>query len=259
MSGPNPLSYNAYIQAVGVLAVELTSVSGGVWSFNSAPLQEVVPSMLNYAELRIQRDMDFLSSQSANTYTLTAGQQVFPLPFADFFTVQTVEVVQPGGAGAPSSALTPVSKEFIQNVYGGLSTAGIPKYFAMIGDNFGDNQDTYNKIFFGPAPAYGFTLRVTGTSRTPSLYTYASAGIADTNYTYISAYLPDLLVMASMIFISMYQRNFSAASDDTPMGATYEKQYQALRLGAIPEENRRKFQGSGWSSYSTPVAATPTR
>ena len=256
-AGPTPLSYNAYITTVATMAVVQTQVSTGVQQFIDTPLQTVVPQMLNYAELRIQRDLDFLSSQSSNTYTLTGGQQTFSLPFADFFTVQTLEIQQPGGG--PTWPLVPVSKEFIQNVYGSLSTAGAPRYFAMYGDNFGDNQDTVNNIIFGPPPAYGFTLRVTGTQRTPSLYTYASAGIADTGYTYISQYLPDLLVMASMIFISAYQRNWGATSDDVPMGQTYEKQYQALRLGAVPEENRRKMQGSAWSPYSTPVAATPTR
>jgi hypothetical protein len=242
------------------MAVEQTIEVSGVYQFVSAPLQVVVSSILNSAELRIQRDMDFLSSQSSNTYSLTAGQQVFSLPFSDFFTVQTLEIVQPGGAGAPSCPLTPVSKEFIQNCYGSsLSTAGVPKYFAMYGDNFGDNQDTFNNIYFGPAPSYGFTLKVTGTARTPSLYTYATNGPADANYTYISTYLPDLLVMASMIFVSAYQRNWGATSDDSESGLSYEKNYQALRLGAIPEENRRKFQGSAWTPYSTPVAATPTR
>jgi hypothetical protein len=68
-----------------------------------------------------------------------------------------------------------------------------------------------------------------------------------------------MLIQASMIYITAFQRNFSATSDDQAMGQTYEKQYQALRLGAISEENRKKFAGSGWSSLSTPVSATPTR
>jgi hypothetical protein len=68
-----------------------------------------------------------------------------------------------------------------------------------------------------------------------------------------------LLVIASMIYITMYQRNFSATSDSPDMGMTYEKQYQALRLGAIGEEDRRKQMGSAWSAYATPTSATPTR
>lgn len=254
-AGPNPLSYNAYIQQLGLLVPVDSAETGGVYSLNDANLQALVPQILNYAELRIQRDMDFLSSQSSNTYTLTASTQIFPVPFSDFFTIQTLEVA-PSTSG-PWSPVLFVSKEFVQNVY--ANTYGTPLYAAMYGDNFGNNQDTVNNISFGPIPNYGYTLRVTGTAKSPSLYTYASTGIADTNYTYISQYLPDMLLIASMIYVSAYQRNFSSTSDDPQMPMNYEKQYQALRLGAIPEENRRKQQGSGWSAYSTPVAATQTR
>lgn len=256
----NPLSYNQYIQNVGVMAVATTSLNAGVYQFDDAPLQTIVPQMLNYAELRIQRDLDMLSGQTSNTYTLTQGVNVFPLPVDDFLTVQTLEIVQmSGGVVVNSCPLIPVSKEFIQNCYGGLFSADTPKYFALYGDNFGDEQDSFTNILLGPVPNYAYTLRVTGTACAPSLYKNASAGTADTTYTYISAYYPDLLIMASMIYISAFQRNFSATSDDQAMPMSYEKQYQALRLGAMPLENRRKQMGSGWSSYSTPIAATPSR
>lgn len=261
MTAPtNPLSYNAYIQNIGVMAVEQTLSNAGVNQFVNATLQTITPQMLNYAELRIARDLDMLSSQTSNIYTLTAGAQVFSLPVDDFLTVQTLEIVQlSGGTVVNSYPLTPTSKEFIQNCYSGLYTADQPQFFAMYGDNFAGEQDSFTNILFGPTPNYAYSLRVTGTALAPSLYQSASAGIADTNYTYISAYYPDLLIMASMVFISAYQRNFSATSDDSPMGQTYEKQYQVLRLGAVPLENRRKQQGSSWTAYSTPIAATPTR
>jgi len=261
MTAPtNALSYNGYIQQIASLAVVTATENSGVWQFVDAPLQAIVPSMLNYAELRISRDLEMLASQTSNIYTLTAGSQVFSLPVDDFLTVQTLEIVTLSGGGiVNSSPLLPVSKEFIQNCYGGLFTAGQPQYFAMYGDNFGSEQDSATNILFGPTPNYGYSLRVTGTAMADSLYESAQPGAADSVYTYTSAYYPDLLVMASMIFISAYQRNFSATSDSADMAITYEKQYQALRLGAIPLENRRKGQASGWTAYGTPTAATPTR
>jgi hypothetical protein len=256
----NALSYNLYVQQIGIMAVSLTFETAGVYEFVDPALQGAIPSMLNYAELRIQRDLDLLSSQTSNTYTLTAGQNVFPLPVNDFFTVQTLEIVQSSSATVVNSfPLLPVSKEMIQNCYGGVSSAGQPMYYAMYGDTFGGNQDTNTNILLGPAPNFGYSLRVTGTTREPSLYQNAVTGIADTAYTYISQWYPDLLIMASMIYVSAFQRNWSATADDTPMAMSYEKQYQALRLGAVPEESRRKQQGSSWSAYSTPTAATPTR
>ena len=256
----NPLSYNSYIQQVGVLAVYQTLETAGIFAFVDAPIELSVPQMLNYAELRIQRDLDLLASQAPKTYTLTQGVNVFPIPVDDFVTVQTLEILQTNGATVVNaSTLLPVSKEFIQNCYSGLVSAGTPQYFAMYGDTFGGTGDSFTNILLGPAPNFAYPLRVTGTSRIPSLNKYSTSGPADTTYTYISAYLPDLLLMASMIYISALQRNWSATADDTPMGQTYEKQYQALRIGAIAEENRRKQMGSGWSAYSTPVSATPTR
>lgn len=260
--GTNPLSYNGYIQQIAALAVYKCAETAGVYAFtNDAAAALIVPQMLNYAENRIQADMDLLTSQTSNDYTLTAGAAVLQLPIDDFFTVQTYQVGQlNGGTFIPlGSPLLPVSKEFIQNVYGGPQNAGIPQYFAMVGSNFGDGADSVNKILMGPAPSFGYTVRVTGTIKLPSLYKYASAGVADTSYTWISAYLPDMLLLASMIYISMYQRGFSATSDSPDMGQSYEKQYQARRIGGISEENRRKLQGSVWTAYSTPVSATPTR
>lgn len=256
----NPLSYNSYVQNIGVMAVALTKDTAGVYSFVDATMQTILNQALNYAELRIQRDIDFLNARSANSYTLTAGANVFPIPVNDFLVVETLEVTQNSGANIVNSQpLVPVSKEFIQNCYAGLAAVGTPRYFAMFGDTFGDGANTNINVLLGPVPNYAYPLRVTGVIRLPSLAQFATAGVADTLYTYISQWMPDMLMMASMIYISAFQRNFSATSDDQAMGQSYEKQYQVLRLGAISEENRKKFQASGWSSYSTPTAATPTR
>lgn len=263
MSTPNtnPLSYNDYIRQVCALAVYTTQEVSGVVEGVDDAFNVIVPQMLNYAELRIQRDLDLLQSQTAtNSYALTAGNPILQIPIDDFLTLQTMEVTQvSAGKVVNSDPMTPVSKEYIQNCYGGQSSAGTPQFWAPVGDNFNDGADTWNKVLVGPVPNFAYTLRVTGTIRTPSLFKYSETGVADTKYTYISSYYPDMLIMASMIYITMFQRNFGGTSDDPAMGATYEKQYQTLRLGAIPEENRKKAQASGWSPYSTPTAATPTR
>jgi hypothetical protein len=255
-----PLSYNLYIQQIGVLAVANTSETAGVWSFNDAPLQTLLPQMLNYAELRIQRDVDFLNAKAPNNYTLTAGVNVLSIPINDFLMIETLELLQiASGTVYNSSPLTPVSPEFIQNCYSGLAQAGCPRFFAMVGDNFGDGGNSNINVLLGPAPNYGYTVRVRGFIRLPSLAQFDTAGPADSSFTYISEFMPDLLLMASMIYISAFQRNWSAGSDDPGMGVNYEKQYQALLVGARSEENRRKFQASAWTAYSSPPAATPTR
>ena len=258
----NELSYNAYITQMASMAVVTANETAtpGVMQFIDAPLQAIVPMMLNYAELRIQRDLDLLAGQTSNIYTLAAQNNIFPRPINDFFTVETLEILYMNGSQVVNAQpLLPVSKEFIQNCYGGLSSAGTPQYYAMYGDNFGNGAFTNNNILLGPPPNFAYPIRVTGLIKIPSLFSYATAGVADTQFTYISAYYPDMLVMASMIYISAFQRNFSATADDSPMGQTYEKQYQALRIGAVQDENERNLEGSAWTAYMTPTAATPTR
>jgi hypothetical protein len=68
-----------------------------------------------------------------------------------------------------------------------------------------------------------------------------------------------MFIMASMIYISAFQRNFGKINDDPQMAMTYEAQYQALKASALIEANRAKFEASAWSSYSAAPAATPTR
>ena len=65
--------------------------------------------------------------------------------------------------------------------------------------------------------------------------------------------------MASMIYVSAYQRNFGRANDDPQMAVSYESQYQALKASALSEENRKKFEAAAWSSQGVSSSATPTR
>jgi hypothetical protein len=65
--------------------------------------------------------------------------------------------------------------------------------------------------------------------------------------------------MASMIYISAYQRNFGKESDDPQMAMSYENQYQLLLKSAGVEEARKKFESSAWSSQSPASVSSPTR
>jgi len=244
----NPLTYNAYITQVGTLAVvNLQTVSGVVQGVD-AWFNNLVPAMLNYAELRIQRDLDLLPLLSSNTYTLSNTNNLLQVPVGDFVTVQDLVV-----GGVP---LLPTTKEFLQNVYGPSGTKAQPLYFAMVGGDSSTAGNTYNNIIVGPYPDQNYPVVVWGTIRMPSLYYNATVSLANSGTTFISTYLPDLLVTASLIFVSLFQRNFGAATDNSPeMGVTYETQYQALLKSALVEEARKKFQSTGWQSESPPVIA----
>jgi hypothetical protein len=260
MSTPNttPLTYNGYVTQIATMAVVNTTVSNSVVVGVDPSFNAIIPQMLNYAELRIQRDADLLPLLTSNSsYSLSQGNNILQVSVNDFVTIQTVSVLN----GTASSPLLPTTKEFLQNCYNDSSSSywGTPQYFAMYGGDSSTGGNTYQNIVIGPYPDQTYQVLMTGTIRMPSLYEFATAAYAGTSTTFISTYLPDLLIMASMIYISAFQRNFGRQSDDPGMAQSYESQYQALLKGAITEEYRKKMQAAAWSSTSSSPVATPTR
>lgn len=233
------LTYSTYKTQIATLAVV---------SETDANFLTILPQTITYAENRIYRDLDLLSTVTPNTsYSLAAGNRNLTVPASTFVTIQEVNVILPPGVSNPElgtrSPLIPTTKEFLNTVYSSLSGASVPEYFAMI--------DQSNMVV-GPWPDNNYTVEIVGTVRPASLS-------AINTETFISLYLPDLFIMASMIYVSGYQRNFGRQSDDPAMAQSYESQYQALLKGAIVEEYRKKFESGAWSSMSPAVVATPTR
>lgn len=201
----------------------------------------LLPQMITYAENRIYRDLDLLSTVTTYDQSATAsGVRTVVIPQGTFVTIQNVNALTDT---TTRNTLLPVTKEFLDNVWGSSSGSSLPKYFALLNDT---------TIIFGPWPDAIYPLEIIGTIRPPSL-------AADNPTTFISLYLPDLMIMASMIFISAYQRDFGRQSDDPQMAMSYEAQYQALLKGATVEEYRKKFESVGWTSMSPSPVAAPTR
>lgn len=264
MATSTPLTYNSYISQIADMAVVPTttvvnSSSQTITVSTDSNFNVIIPEMLNYAELRIQRDLDLLSSVSSKTpYILSSGSNLLSIPTDDFITVQTVSVTN----GTSKSPLLPVTKQYIQSVYNDSSYTGTPKVFSMYGGDSATGGKTSNYILVGPYANSTYTFSVSGTTRLPTLYpTIGGDGypISGSGTTFISTYFPDLLVLASMIYISAYQRNFGRMSDDPAMAQSFEGQYQAVRQSAITEEYRKKFQGPAWTSESPSPIAAPGR
>ena len=252
----NPLTYNGYIVALCGLGIYQYASTSGLNVPADPVLQSLIPQVLNYAELRIQRDLDLLPSQiTLTSYSMTTGSNIVSLVPSDFVSVLTVSY----NSGTATVPVLPVAKEYIQSVFNDTSYTGPPQYFAVYGGDASTGGMTANNLLFGPYPDQGYTLSISGTQRLPSLNTFAVAGVADTSSTFISAYYPDLLLQASMIFVSQYQRNFSATSNSPEMPGAYEAQYQALLKQALEEENRKKLRGPAWTAQSPAPIATPGR
>lgn len=233
------LTYSQYVTQIATLAV--------VEETNPAFIT-ILPQMITYAENRIYRDLDFLFTSTANTaFSTNASTRSVVVPQGTFVVPEQINIITPAGETDPDQGnritLLPVTKEYLDTVYGNSQVKGVPVAFAPFDDY---------RFLLGPYPDDVYTCEIVGTIRPDSLS-------ANNTTTFISLYLPDLFIMASMIYVSGYQRNFGRANDDPQMAVTYESQYQALLVSAKDEENRKKFEAAAWSSQSRSTSATPTR
>jgi hypothetical protein len=248
----------SYIQQIATMAV--------VESTDPA-FQIILPQMITYAENRMYRDIDFMftsTSLHGTSFVLTPGNRNLSFninlsansdPAEGTFVVSEQINLLTNANGDPASTtnpdacvrtpLLPTTKEFLDAVYGSSLTAnrGAPQYFVPFNETL---------FFVGPVPDKAYPVEVVGTYRPNSLS-------ISNKTTFISLYLPDVFIMASMIYISAYQRNFGRANDEPQMAVTYESQYQGLLKSAVVEEARKKFDASGWSSQAPAPIATPTR
>ena len=243
------LTYTTYKTQIAQMAVVAE---------NDPNFLAILPMMIDYASLRICRDLDLLFtsvSLHGAGYQLTAGNRnlSFSQDLGDgtsFVVSEQINLIlNATTAYDPDTGtrvpLMPTTKEFLDAVYGSSLSAnrGQPKYFAPFNDTL---------FLVGPVPNTTYAVEVVGTIRPASL----SASVPT---TFISQYLPDLLMMASMIYISAYQRNFGKESDDPQMAQSYENQYQLLLQSAGVEEARKKFESAAWSSQAPATVASPTR
>ena len=137
MTTPNttPLTYNGYVTQIATMAViQTTTVSGVVVGANDPAFNAIIPQMLNYAELRIQRDLDMLPALIANdTYSLTSNNNLLIIDPNDFVTIRSIiPKIVVGESLVNGPPLLPCTKEFLDTVYGDPTIVGVPTYYAML-------------------------------------------------------------------------------------------------------------------------------
>lgn len=241
------ISYDGSVSGT-ISYIDQIATMGAVASVTDPNYVEILPAMITYAENRIYRELNFLQTSIAITgYQFTPGSRSITLPEGTLVVSEQINVITPAGTSNPASGtrtpLLPTTKEYLDAVYGASTYTGVPKYFVPFNDNL---------FLVGPFPDDDYYVEVVGTYRPDSLS-------ATNTTTFISLYLPDLFIMASMIYLSAFQRNFGKMADSPDMSMSYEQQYQLLKQGAAVEEARKTFEASGWSSQAPSPVATPTR
>lgn len=191
----------------------------------------MLPSCIDYAEQRCYRELNLLSTIVRDASgSMASGSRNFTLPTAlgRFVVVQGINVML---TGSTRQQVTSVSRNFLDFLYPNdavVAGQATPLYYAMISDQ---------EIIVGPAPSAVLPLEVVGTIRPTPLS-------ASQTTTYLSQYLPDLFFAASMIFMSGYQKNFGAQSDDPKMAQSWEAQYNNLFASANTEETRKRYNST---------------
>ena len=247
------MNYSTLVQTLADYIVPTSLQTAGVPT--DADFAIAVPEAIEYAELRIQRDLDLLQtrlSQYQNTGGLNLAFTAFsrnlslnslPNPIV---VLEEVNVIVPVPEQPPLGARIPlvrVSKPYLDLVYNSPASAALPEAFAMT--DAGD-------IVVGPWPDQNYVVEVTGTTR----FTPLSA----TNTTnWLSIWVPDLYVTACMIRLSGWRKNYGAAVDEPQAGVTWEQQYQKQLEGADVEEARRLGQAAAWSDQKSRRSSTPAR
>lgn len=212
-----------------------------------AAFQAIIPTMINYAEMRIYRELNLLETVTRDSSnTLTANSRTFTVP-SQFVVVEGMNVITP--AGAPSAdagtrnPLTLTTREYLDNVWPSSTGIGVPSIVAQI------NQTTY---LVGPPPDAGYRVEVIGTIR--------PAPLSPTNTTtFLTEHLYDLFVAATMVWVTGYQRNFGAQGEDPNYAASWEGQYAKAFKSAGVEELRKKWAADAWTPKQPNPVATPSR
>lgn len=219
----------------------------------SADFTAIIPNIIDDAEQRIYREINFLAQREEDTSTTTTSAARYvslsntALPC---MVVEQVALFTP--AGQPSTSGTrvqyegPVSIDVINTFWPQVQTTQAPSlysqgYWAMF-----DEQT----IALAPTPDASYTVGVTGIFRPLPM----SASNAT---TYLGTYYPDLFLSACMVFGSAYQRDFGMMSEDPQKAISWESHYSSEKQSVIDEEARRRGESVGWTPMKQYIATPP--
>lgn len=225
---------------------------------------QILPSIIDYAEQRLYRELDCLVEDIADSSaSTTAGVRDFTLPSAIgvFQIVSNINIITPAST-APGSgtrnALTPVSRSVLDWSWPSSTGSGVPSQFAYFSQAPLSGQASFStqpNIIFGPWPDATYRVEVIGKI-------IPNALSATNTTTFLSTFYPDVFLAASMIFAQgAFQKNFGSAGavDDAGQAVSWESQLQKLMSSASVWEARKRFSGASWTASQVEPTAVPQR
>src|SRR5882724_1513562 len=172
------LTYATYVSSLANLMVVPSS---------DANFLTDLPNIIDYAELRMYRDLDLIDTSARDSSaTFTAGNRNFSYPTASgsFIVTNELNVITPVGTNNAELGtrvpLIPTSEEMLNSLWPNSNGSGTPQYFAMV------NQDL---AIVGPWPNSAFNVEVVGTIRPTTLS-------ANNTTTVLTQFFPDMFLAA---------------------------------------------------------------
>lgn len=229
------MSYNQLLASCENLLVDTGSQN----------LIDIFPQAIQQAENLLYRELDLLSCRASDTsVTLISGSRDATCP-SDISVVEGISLLSPAGQTLPTAArigLERASLDFMDMLYGaGSSATGMPEYYAMKSDT---------AIVFAPTPNGSYHIEITGT--------VDPAPMSNSNQTtFLGNQFPDLLLAAVMMFMTGWQQNFGAQSDNPQMSQSWKSTYDTLLPSASEYVQRQKSQSPNWTPFTPTPLSTP--
>jgi len=237
------ITYSSYVSQISNIMVIASS---------DPNFQTFLPGAIDYAEGRCYRELDLVATTVTGDLSVlcSSGIRTCAVSTAQG-TIQVLErinILTPASAPSSNATRNPVyfvAPEYLDAVYpSGLSSnCGLPLFAARVSDT---------TVYLGPIPDQPYTTEQFGTFRPTPL----SSGNSS---TWLTQWVPELFIAATMVFAAGYMRDFGAQSDNPQMAQSWEQQYQNLFKSANTDELRKKFQSVGWSHNQPSPIATPPR
>lgn len=206
----------------------------GIGDPNGAALfANIETQMINYAELRIYRELQLLDTSGTAFFPTVALNRSVTIPAAAFIIISDANIILPAGAlpddpGSSRRQLPRVSRAFLDFACSDQGDATVPSYY--------DIFET-TEILLGPVPDLIYQLELLGTIRPAPL---GDGTVGSQTTTILTTEFPDLFTAASMIFGSGYTKNYGQQADDPKMAISWEGVYQGVKSGASMEEMLKK-------------------
>lgn len=245
------MQYSDWVTATSdLLDIAATITNAAAADPSSDPnFNNIIPRAIDYAENRIQRDMDLINTYVADqsgTFKASSRNFTYPTDLGTYVVVTQISLLLGTSPNlVRQQPLLPMSWEALNSFYPSdtpLSpTPSYPIYWAPTNGLGG---------IVGPAPDQAYSFEIVGTQRFVQM-----SSSNPTNF--LSTFMPDVYLAASMVFLYTYQRDLGAAADDPQAVASWGARYQELMKPAYVENMRTLFRSSGWNGRLTSSIATP--